>query len=219
MFGFGKKSGGASDAGIQIVDKKDHIVIIPKGQQVILAVDFSGSMDERDGDLTDGKSRLKYAEKQTVALALEANKIDPDGIDLITFSHDIETYWNTTADVVADAFRGGTRGSTRTDLAIRKAYQRHVEIGSTSTRLLIVTDGVPDRPASRVDDEIIRIAKAVGSPSVFMISFLTVGRLNSGTRDWLIQLDDDLKTRTGGVDIVDVLPLCGATFSAVQAGT
>lgn len=214
MFNFFKKSEDSKPA-ITIVDKKETIIIIPKGKQVIMAVDFSGSMDENDGSLTDHKSRLQYAKKQTVALAVEAGKIDTDGIDVITFSNDLKTYWNTTSDTVENIFKGGTRGSTKTDLAIEAAYRRHKEIGSTSTFLLLITDGVPDSE-SAVESAIVKIAKEVKSPDVFMIAILTVGKLNKSTREWLVDLDDNLGRKTGGIDIVSVQPLNGAQFSAVM---
>ena len=211
---FGKKTAADSKPAITIVDKKDAIIILPKGQQIIMGVDFSGSMDTNDGDVTNGMSRLKYAAKQTVALAMEASKVDPDGIDLLTFSNDVRLFWNTTANTVENAFKGGTRGSTRTDLVIRAAYERHKEILSSSTLFLLVTDGVPD-DTSAVEKVIVQIAREVRSPDVFMIAILTVGKLNSSTRQWLTDLDDNLGSQTGGVDIVSVQPLNGAQFNAV----
>ncbi|GEM_PF-4747003 len=202
----------------EIVDKKPTTISLVKGKNIMIGIDFSGSMDTKDGDLTDSKSRLKYAEKQTIALAMEASKIDSDGIDVITYSGapDVQTYWNTDAGTVSDVFKGGTRGSTGTHLAIQTAYERHQAIGSKSTLFLLVTDGVPDSE-SAVESIIVKIANEVKSPDVFMIAILTVGKLNDSTRNWLLKLDENLGSKTNGVDIVSVQPLCGASFEAVKA--
>ncbi len=198
-----------------ILDKKPHIVFIKQDMNVIMLIDASTSMNKNDVELTDYKSRFKYAEQQTIALATEGEKVDANGIDVIVFSNNVQEYWNTTAKTVEQAFARGTIGSTETAKAIRAAYNRHVDIESKSTLILIVTDGVPNSQNS-VKKEIVRIAKAVGSPKVFSICFLTVGKLSSSTKNWLIKLDEDLENTTNGVDIVAVEPLCGASFKATR---
>jgi hypothetical protein len=73
-------------------------------------------------------------------------------------------------------------------------------------------------PADRkaVQDAIIEITNKVGDEREFNISFLTVGKIDSGLEAFLTSLDDDLKGAK--YDIVDVKKLDDVDFISAFAG-
>jgi len=129
--------------------------------------------------------------EKTIQFAREASKYDPDGIDVITFGHQIKVLANITADKAADAI-GALRadeGATMTHELIRKAWDLHKAGKYEQTVLFIATDGDPsDRDA--VKQAIIDITQKVDDEREFNISFLTVGTPDAKLQAFLTALDD-----------------------------
>ena len=187
-----------------------------KGDNFIFAVDVSGSMGQTD--CPNGMSRIEYLKEKTTLFATEASKWDSDGIDVISFGHAVNLFPNVTAEKAAEIIGkfGANEMSTDTAGAIRAAYKRHKEVGSTEqTVLFIATDGAPN-DAEAVKQAIVEITNDVKDEREFNISFLTVGKIDSGLRAFLTILDDALPGAK--YDIVDVKELESVDFISAFAG-
>ena len=186
-----------------------------KGDNFILCGDVSGSMAEKD--CPGGLARIDYMKEQFRTFASAASDWDEDGIDLITFGHQVKVFPNVSADKALEIINGmaASEASTDTAGAIKKAYARHKETGSEQTFCMIFTDGEPaDRKA--VQNEIIRITNDVKSEKEFRLLFLSVGKISSSLQAFLTGLDDDLKGAKH--DIVDVKAIESVDFMAAVAG-
>ncbi len=185
------------------------------GDNFIFGVDVSGSMESRDcpGNMT----RIEYLKEKTTQFAVEASKYDPDGIDILTFGHQVTAYEKVTADKAVDLIKGfkATEGATYTHALISKAWELHKAGGYEQTVLFIATDGDPsDREA--VKNAIINITNEVKDEREFNISFLTVGVVTDSLNKYLVGIDDDLKGAK--YDIVDVKPLESVDFMTAFIG-
>lgn len=186
-----------------------------KGDNFIFGVDVSGSMATKD--CPGNSPRIEYLKEKVIQFANEASKWDEDGIDVLAFGHQITAYQGITADKAAEVIGKLTANEMSTDTAglIRKAWEIHKAGGYPQTVLFIATDGNPaDRDA--VKQAIVDITNQVGDEREFNISFLTVGQIDAGLRDYLTGLDDDLKGAK--YDIVDVKALEDVDFISAFAG-
>lgn len=193
-----------------------------RGDQFIYALDVSGSMQETDAG--GGMSRIEAAKEQAITLVREASKWDEDGVDLLTFGHQVKHLGAVTAEKAEEIIRGLKANEASTDTAgvIRAAFELHTKKASDDqTVLFVVTDGEPADQGA-VISEIRRIAKTQEtSKEVFSISFLTVGKRGSALEAFLTKLDDalDAKDKNGApIDIVDVKELAGIDFVSAFAG-
>lgn len=187
-----------------------------KGDNFIFALDVSGSMGQTD--CPNNTSRIEFSKEKTIQFAVEAGKWDTDGIDLLTFGHQITPFNNVTAEKASEIISALKASEMSTDTAgvIRAAYKRHKEVGSTeNTVLFIVTDGAPN-DAEAVKKAIVEITNDVKDEREFNISFLTVGKIDSGLRAFLTMLDDALPGAK--YDIVDVKELESVDFISAFAG-
>lgn len=186
-----------------------------KGDNFIFGVDVSGSMDATD--CPGNTKRIEYLKEKVVAFATEAGKWDTDGIDVLTFGHQITPFLGVTADKAAEIIGKlkATEASTDTAALIRAAYKLHKDGGKEQTVLFIATDGNPnDKDA--VKQAIVDITNDVKDEREFNISFLTVGNIDSALKAFLDGLDDDLKGAK--YDIVDVKKLEEVDFISAFAG-
>ena len=183
-----------------------------QGDNFIFGVDVSASMQTED--CAGGLSRIDYLKEKTIQFAEEASKYDPDGIDVLTFGHQVTVYEKVTAENAKQIISKLTapEGATMTHNLIKRAWELHKAGGYPQTVLFVATDGAPSDPKA-VMDVIVDITKKVANATEFNISFLTVGVIDPSLRAYFTKLDDDLK---GAVhDIVDVKALDEVDF--VQA--
>lgn len=187
-----------------------------QGDDFIFGFDVSGSMATTD--CPGGLSRIEFAKEKAIQFVGEASKYDADGIDLITFGHNIKTYQNVTAEKAGEVIGGLKADEASTDTAglIRAAYALHkAKASEEQTVLFVVTDGEPaDKKA--VQDEIVKITNDVKDEREFNISFLTVGKRSPKLQEFLTGLDDDLKGAK--FDIVDVKELESVDFLTAFLG-
>lgn len=186
-----------------------------KGDNFIFSIDISASM--LNNDCPAGMSRIDYLKEKVQQFAQEASKYDEDGIDIITFGHQIDSFVGITADKAQDllAHFKADQSATFTHAVINEAYRLHQVGKYAQTVLFIATDGDPsDKQA--VKDAIIKITNEVKDEREFNISFLTVGVINDSLRSFLDSLDDDLKGAK--YDIVDVKALEDVDFITAFAG-
>lgn len=186
-----------------------------KGDNFIFGVDVSGSMSA--SDCPGNMKRIDYLKEKVIAFAQEAGKWDEDGIDVLTFGHQVTAYQGVTGDKAAEIIGKLTanEGSTDTAGLIRKAWELHKAGGKEQTVLFIATDGNPnDREA--VKQAIIDITNQVGDEREFNISFLTVGQIDANLRAFLTGLDENLKGAK--YDIVDVKALEEVDFMSAFMG-
>jgi Mg-chelatase subunit ChlD len=179
-----------------------------KGDNFIFAVDVSGSMTATD--CPGGASRINFLKEKVITFAKEASKWDTDGIDVLTFGHQVTSYKGVTGDNAEKIISGlsANEGSTDTAGVIQAAYKLHKAGGYDQTVLFVATDGAPSDPDA-VKEAIRTIASELKEEHEFAISFLTVGVINSGLQAFLTELDDNLKAK---YDIVDVKALTDVDF-------
>lgn len=185
------------------------------GDNFIFGVDVSGSME--NNDCPGGLTRIEYLKEKTTQFAVEASKYDPDGIDVLTFGHQVTVFEKVTAEKAASLIAGfkATECATQTHLLINKAWELHKAGGYEQSVLFIATDGDPtDKEA--VKKAIIDITNQVNDEREFNISFLTVGVVTSALSKYLVGIDDDLKGAK--YDIVDVKPLEEVDFMTAFIG-
>jgi uncharacterized protein YegL len=186
---------------------------LKQGDDFIVAIDVSGSMDTRD--CPGGMSRFAYAMEKTKQFCKEADKIDADGISIITFGANVRSYENVTnakvEEILADA--SPIQAATFTDQAIRTAWNEHIKNGNDRSLVLIVTDGEPTCEKD-VFSIIADITQTMKSPDDFRLCFLTVGTPNAGLTKFLKKLDDDVPGAK--YDIVKVLDLATVEFYAAM---
>lgn len=189
---------------------------VNKGDQFIAALDISGSMNA--SDTPGGLSRLKYSLETFKTFASEAAKFDPDGVSLYLFGATLKAF----PDLKPDEFSSKladikTEGATMTHLAIRAAFDEHIQKKSQQTFLLIFTDGEPSDPDA-TKQAIIDITKAVKDPLEFRIAFITVGERSPDLEAYLTHLDDTLTSDGAAHDIVDVKRIDEVDFMAAING-
>lgn len=185
-----------------------------KGDNFIFCVDVSGSMSARD--TPSGASRIDYLKEKITAFVGEAAKYDDDGLDLITFGHQVSLKSKLTPATAGAliAALSANESSTDTAGAIAKAYELHKKGGYEQTVCFVATDGSPaDKNA--VKETIRTIASEIKDEHEFAISILTVGTPDAGLRAFLTELDDELKAKH---DIVDVKSLDEVDFVSAFAG-
>lgn len=185
-----------------------------KGDNFIFAVDVSGSMAQKD--CPGGAARIEFLKENVVTFAKEASKWDSDGIDVLTFGHQVTVHKGITAEKAEELIRGfkANEGSTDTAGVIAKAWELHKAGGYEQTVCFVATDGEPN-DRNKVMETIRDIAANVKDPREFALSFLTVGNIDAGLRAFLTDLDDNLKAKH---DIVDVKALTDVDFMAAFAG-
>lgn len=187
---------------------------INKGDNFFWLLDVSGSMQTTDCVSASGgkENRITHAKPKIIEYIKAGEKYDDDGTTLITFGANINVVDGITAAKAADIIGKitATEGSTRTDLAIAKAYELHKKGGYKQSVAFLVTDGEPTGIGSKVENQeavkkVLReIAKDVadaGDEYGFAVSFLTIGVVSEELQAFLTDLDDNLGAV---IDIVDV---------------
>ncbi len=189
---------------------------INKGDQFIVAADISGSMNT--ADCKGGLTRLAYMMETLGVFIGEAQKYDPDGVSIYLFGATVHQHRDQTAEAIPALLANlKTESATQTHLAINAAYAEHVEKGSQQTFLLVFTDGSPSDPEA-VKQSIIDITNKVKDPLEFRIAFITVGEPDANLRQYLTDLDDNLKGAGAAHDIVDVKGIDEVDFMAAING-
>lgn len=185
-----------------------------KGDNFIFCFDVSASMQA--SDTPSGASRIDYLKEKLGTFVNEAAKYDDDGIDLLTFGHQIKVQPKltpATAGGIISALQAN-EGSTDTARAIQKAYELHKAGGYEQTVCFLATDGAPaDKDAVR--ETIRTIASELKEEHEFALSFLIVGKPDSALQAFLTELDDNLKAKH---DIVDVKNLDDVDFMSAFVG-
>lgn len=168
------------------------------GHRVIVLLDRSGSMDERD---CDNQTRYNFCQEKLRAFVPAAvTSAYGSKVILILFNSGTHTVDVKTADEVTKAmilYRTG--GSTATHLALEAAWK--LATPDVPTMVFLVTDGHPDDEKA-VDKEIISITQRMTRPEDFRIMLLTVGQKDQHLEEWLEHLDNDLGPSGARFDIV-----------------
>lgn len=177
----------------------------------IALIDASGSMGTED---MKGRSRWNYMQETAEAFCRDMQKLDADGIDVVTFSgNGIDSYQGVTSEKVAEIFRNRSpRGST----PLAEALQAGLKLAGKSDKkdfLIVFTDGVPDDKTAAA--RVIRDqSNKQNADDECTILFVQVGYDADASR-YLKMLDDDL---TGcKFDIVDAKTIDEAEKFATTA--
>lgn len=189
------------------------ILELNQGDDFIFLLDVSASMGATD--TPTGQSRYDYAKEKAKLFCREAAKIDTDGISIYRFGHAVTKFSDISPEKIDDVFSAGPNEmSTDTAMALRAAWQEHLERKNEQTFVVVVTDGSPNDQGA-VKQTIIDITNSVKDEREFNITFLQVG-YDLAIADFLRSLDDDLKGAK--YDIVDVKRLDEVDFYAAVAG-
>lgn len=162
-------------------------------------LDASGSMGNKSTRYP-GKTRWQELQETCIGLASEIGKWDADGLDVVVFGGNVETYNNVTAEKIVSVFENrDPRGGTPLTAALEVVVKRQKSTGK-KTVALIFTDGEPENQetAARV---IIDAAKQVTTDDQLTFLFIQIGNDPAATR-YLRLLDDGLGTK---FDIVDTV--------------
>lgn len=164
----------------------------------VVAIDTSGSMAE---PVKAGSSTTRWQAVQEAAMTLirDVQQIDQDGLGLVLFGRQVESFDGVTADKARDVFASHSpRGST----PLAEALDACFALAGKSDKkdmIIVFTDGVPDdRDAAA--KRIVAQANSQANDDDCTVLFVQVGDDAAATR-YLQSLDDDL----GGAkfDIVD----------------
>ena len=164
----------------------------------VVAIDTSGSMAEPN---KAGSSTTRWEAVQETAMTFirDVQQIDQDGLGLVLFGRQVESFDNVTADKVREVFAAhGPRGSTPLAEALDAAFAL---AGKSDKKdfIVVFTDGVPDdRDAAA--KRIIQQANSQANDDDCTVLFVQVGDDAAATR-FLQSLDDDLAGAK--FDIVD----------------
>lgn len=171
----------------------------------VLVIDKSGSMASED---CNGKSRWKAAQESTFAIATKLNELDPDGIDVVTFSDDFKVYNNTTPEKVKDVFSScypmGSTDLTKTLNYVFDYYLNKKKAGTTQANgmmCVVITDGQPDDESS-VAKAIVNFTKKIDNREEFGLSLIQIGS-DAHAAKYLARLDSHLTDEGAKLDIVN----------------
>ncbi|MCW6035112.1 hypothetical protein K4A83_02340 [Spirulina subsalsa FACHB-351] len=175
-----------------------------------LIIDKSGSMSQIDPRV--GKSHWEIMQESTLALAIQCEMFDPDGITVYVFSGRFRRYDHVTSDRVARIFQENTpTGHTGLCSALEDALHSYFErkaLGQSKPNgetFLVVTDGnIKDR--GRLIRLILDASQRIERDDELAISFIQVGHNGEATR-FLKVLDDQLQGAGARFDIVDTLTI------------
>lgn len=178
----------------------------------IVCIDTSGSMGE---PIKSGSSVSRWDAVQETALTFirDIEKIDQDGIGLVTFGSSVKSHDGVTTDKAREVFAGtGPRGST----PLAEALTAALALAGKSDKkdfIMVFTDGVPDDRTAAAD--VIRKAShQQETDDALTILFVQVGD-DVGATKYLESLDNDL---TGcKFDIVDARTVAEANAFATTA--
>lgn len=164
----------------------------------VVAIDTSGSMAEPN---KAGSSTTRWEAVQETAMTFirDVQQIDQDGLGLVLFGRQVESFDNVTADKAREVFATHSpRGSTPLAEALDAAFAL---AGKSDKKdfIVVFTDGVPDdeAAAARV---LVEAANKQETDDALTVLFVQVGDDAAATA-YLRKLDDGL---TGAkFDIVD----------------
>lgn len=162
-------------------------------------IDASGSMGAPHK--TGGsQTRWDAAREIVTQFAVEALKIDTDGLNVITFGNKTKTYSVTDIGVIGTIFDAGPNGSTPLHDGLTAAF---AVAGSSPKKDVVVvfTDGTPDDPAA-ARKVIINQVNSQTNDDDCTVLFVQLGNDASAT-SYLKSLDDDLVKAGAKFDAVD----------------
>lgn len=164
----------------------------------VVAIDTSGSMAEPN-EAGSSTTRWEAVQETAMTFIRDVQQIDQDGLGLVLFGRQVESFDNVTADKAREVFAThGPRGSTPLAEALDAAFAL---AGKSDKKdfIVVFTDGVPDdRDAAA--KRIIQQANSQANDDDCTVLFVQVGDDAAATR-FLQSLDDDLAGAK--FDIVD----------------
>jgi hypothetical protein len=164
----------------------------------VIVLDASGSMGYPSTRFA-GKTRWEEAQETIYGLASALNKYDSDGIDIVVFGADIDTFEGVTPEKVLDIFKTKSpRGST----PLAEALEAVVALNGDGKKAvaIVFTDGAPD-DGPKAAEVIRKAAESQEKDEDFTILFVQIGD-DAGATKYLNFLDDELNAK---FDIVDTI--------------
>lgn len=156
----------------------------------IILIDQSGSMGE-PSKVLEGRTRWEEAQEFTEGYARFADKVDDDGITVITFNSHAKVYDGVKADKVHEIFTNSRPGgSTNLAEALKAAFDKKFAAGKPAI-ILVMTDGEPDSESS-VQEVIKNAANKIEKDSDIGVQFIQIGDDPKASK-FLEELDHNLK--------------------------
>jgi Mg-chelatase subunit ChlD len=179
-----------------------------------VCIDTSGSMGEpaKAGDFS--RTRWDAVQESCASFARDVEKIDTDGIDVVTFGGTgVESFKGVTAAKVSEIFATkAPRGSTPLAQGLAEALR---VTGKDKKRFILVfTDGVPDSEIA-AEQVIVGQANSQATDEECTFLFVQVGD-DAAASKYLSRLDDGL-TGKAKFDIVDAKTIDQANAFATTA--
>lgn len=179
----------------------------------ILALDVSASMQNADCKDENGfpVTRFVYALRRFKEFCHAAAEVSEKGICMFSFGQQVKQKDHITQEEIDQCiqFMHPSEMCTNTHSLVDAAYEEHKEDGHDHTKVLIVTDGEPTKPAALMES-IVNITKQLESADSFRLIFLTVGEISRELKTFLDTIDSGLTDAQ--FDIVDIMRLEDVTF-------
>ncbi len=178
-----------------------------QNRDYVLVIDKSGSMGTTD--CPGGKSRWKYCEETTKAIAAKISEFDTDGITVYLFGSSFKRFDGVNGDKVAQIFRENEpAGGTDLNPVLKDVFadysKRKAASGTKANgeMLLVITDGESDNQP-QVAKQIVAFGNGLANADEeYGIGFFQVGK-DPAASNFLKALDDDLTKQGAKHDIVD----------------
>ncbi|ATY66749.1 von Willebrand type A [Cordyceps militaris] len=188
----------------------------------VVVIDDSSSMSESNGR---GRSRWDEVGDAIRQIARVCTRYDADGIDMYFLNHRSASpappgrasggYYNVgTAEQVTEIFEiVWPCGMTPTGARLQDILGPHLDLCERAgggempkpVNVIVFTDGIPtDDPAGILSSVVHRLDHVKAPVAQVGVQFFQVGR-DKGARRALMSLDDDLRSRSTGRDIVDAV--------------
>lgn len=198
----------------------ESVYEVNKGDQVFLAIDVSGSMNQPS--TVAGKSRIELVKERVLNFIIEASKIDTDGIQIYTFGREITRYGAVNVERAAEVIEKltATQGATHTHQVVQAMYNDMKDLraaGETNNLLgFIITDGEPtgESSESQVAETLRQIANEQTDGEGLGFSFLQVGD-DDEAGAFLNEIDENLNAK---FDIVDTKQFETTSFLVAAEG-
>jgi len=199
-------------------DRQEKIFSLPSltdqlaNRDYTVIIDKSGSMTNKDLDLSGEKSRWEIIQESILALVMTCENFSQDGITVYLFSSRFHRYENVTSRRLKQIFQQNEPIGT-TDLAgvLKHALDNYFQRKSSAQTkpngetILVITDGEPD-DRKAVMKVIIEASRQMDRDEELAISFIQVGTDAQATR-FLRVLDDELQSAGAKFDICSIFTM------------
>lgn len=178
----------------------------------ILVLDSSGSMSSTDGG---SKSRWDRMKETTLAVVKKLTELDDDGISVYSFSSSFKKFENVKdQDSVNAIFKKDPIGSTVLAPVLKDIFKDFFANRKKPLTVFVITDGEAE-DKNDIVKEIIGATKKMEADEELSLEFIQIGK-DSGAKEFLRKLDDDMEKAGAKFDIVDTKTMDELENSSIE---